>query len=114
MHTLLAMMIFVGGIFALNLPADAAHKSKRSAKPPYAYQPKVNLACEERARAEIPRASLRATLVGLARPSPEVRTSTGADLGASRKSSPLEQPPTLSVRRPPLIGLGFYPIPAWA
>ena len=54
MHTLLAMMIFVGGIFALNLPADAAHKSKRSAKPPYAYQPKVNLACEERARAEDP------------------------------------------------------------
>jgi hypothetical protein len=51
MRTLLAIVIFAGGIFALNAPADAARKSKRSAKPP---QPKVDLACEARARHEDP------------------------------------------------------------
>jgi hypothetical protein len=55
MRTLLAIVIFAGGVLALDSPADAARKSKRGAKPPSSYQQKkVDLACEERARHEDP------------------------------------------------------------
>ena len=55
MHTLLAIVIFVGGIFALNSSADAARKYKRSANPQqYYYYPSTDSACEQRARAEDP------------------------------------------------------------
>ena len=53
MRTLLAIVIFAGGMLALDSTADAARKSKRVAKaPPQSYQPKVDSACEERARHE--------------------------------------------------------------
>ena len=48
-----AIVIFVGGIFALNSPADATRKYKRSAQQ-YYYYPRTNSACEQRARAEDP------------------------------------------------------------
>jgi hypothetical protein len=56
MRTLLAIVIFAGGIFALNSPADAARKYKRSAKSPqyYSYYRSGNSACEARARHEDP------------------------------------------------------------
>ena len=44
MRTLLAFVIFVGGIFALNETADAARKKKR-----YSY-PRADSACELRAQ----------------------------------------------------------------
>jgi len=54
MRTLLAIVIFLGGIFALSPTADAARKYKRSAKPPcYSVQPRhfrsANSACARRA-----------------------------------------------------------------
>jgi hypothetical protein len=61
MRTHLAIVTFVGGILALYPAADAAPKSKRSAKPPYQYyaaqpryQTRERLLCEERARNEDP------------------------------------------------------------
>jgi hypothetical protein len=51
MRTLLAIVIFAGGLLALDSTADAARKSKRIAKAP-PHQPKVETACEERARHE--------------------------------------------------------------
>jgi len=54
MRTLLAIVIFAAGTFALNSTADAARKSKRSANPPYYYYPRVESECERRARAEDP------------------------------------------------------------
>jgi hypothetical protein len=55
MRTLLAFVLFAGGIFALNAPADAARNYKRSAKSPqyYYYRSRASV-CEERARAEDP------------------------------------------------------------
>ena len=58
MRALLAIVIFLGGIFALSAPADAARKSRRSAHPPYAAQPSYRLreqqVCEEDAFAADP------------------------------------------------------------
>ena len=61
MRTLLAIAIFLGGIFAVNnTSADAARKAKRSAQPPYYYRApppyysRERLVCEERARNEDP------------------------------------------------------------
>jgi hypothetical protein len=55
MRTLFAIVIFAGGVLALDMQADAAPKSKRGAKPPYSYQPKkADIVCEERARHEDP------------------------------------------------------------
>jgi hypothetical protein len=55
MRTLLAIVIFAGGVLAIDSTADAARKSKRDARPPYSYQPKtVDAACEDRARHEDP------------------------------------------------------------
>lgn len=54
MRTLLAIVIFAAGMLSLDSTADAARKSKRSAKPQYSYQPKVDVACEQRARHEDP------------------------------------------------------------
>jgi hypothetical protein len=54
MRTILAIAIFAAGMLALDSTADAARKSKRSAKPQYSHQPKVDVACEERARHEDP------------------------------------------------------------
>ena len=55
MRTLIAMLIFAGGVLALESTADAARKAKRPAKPPPSYQAKkVETACEERARHEDP------------------------------------------------------------
>jgi hypothetical protein len=44
MRTLLAIVAFLGGIFVLNAPADAARKYKRY------YYPRVDAACELRAQ----------------------------------------------------------------
>lgn len=56
MRTLLAIVIFAGGIFALNSPADAARKYKGGAKSPphHSYYRGGHSACEERARHEDP------------------------------------------------------------
>jgi len=54
MRTLLAIAILIGGTFAPSATADAARKIKRSATPPYYYNPKVESECERRARAEDP------------------------------------------------------------
>ena len=51
MRALTAIMIFVGSLVPLDSMADTPRKSKRTAKPP---QPKVDLACEARARNEDP------------------------------------------------------------
>lgn len=55
MRTLLAVVIFLGGAFALNSSADAGPKYKRGAKPSYyAWQQDYRLreqeVCEERAQ----------------------------------------------------------------
>src|SRR5262245_56321124 len=61
MRTLLAIVLFVGGMLALDAAADAAPKSKRSTKPSPSnkakvYRPKVDagVVCAERARHEDP------------------------------------------------------------
>jgi hypothetical protein len=59
MRTLLAIVIFAGGMLALDGTADAARKSKRSAKTAHSYKskvkrPKADVACAERARHEDP------------------------------------------------------------
>jgi hypothetical protein len=66
MRTLLAIAIFAGGLLALDAPADAARKSKRTAKSPQSSQSSQNdyrrrktyrradEACEARARHEDP------------------------------------------------------------
>jgi hypothetical protein len=56
MRTLLAVVIFAGGMFALYSPADAARKYKHSPKSPpyYSYYRGGSSACEERARHEDP------------------------------------------------------------
>jgi hypothetical protein len=54
MRTLLAIVIFAAGMLALDSTADAGRKSKRGAKPQDSQQPKVDVACEERARHEDP------------------------------------------------------------
>jgi hypothetical protein len=46
MRTLLAIVIFAGAMLALDSPADAARKSKRS----YQQPKKVDVVCEERAQ----------------------------------------------------------------
>jgi hypothetical protein len=53
MRTLLAIAIFVGGIFVVNAPADAARKYKRSTERYYYYVPKREAECA-RARHEDP------------------------------------------------------------
>jgi hypothetical protein len=53
MRTLLAIAIFVGGIFVVNAPADAARKYKRSSERHYYYVPKREAECA-RARHEDP------------------------------------------------------------
>jgi hypothetical protein len=56
MRPLLAIAIFAAGMLALDATADAdaARKSKRSAKQQHSYQQKIDWACEERARHEDP------------------------------------------------------------
>jgi hypothetical protein len=60
MRTLLAILIFAGGMLALDSTADAARKSKRGAKASsYSYRPnahllKADVVCAERARHEDP------------------------------------------------------------
>jgi hypothetical protein len=59
MRTLVAIALLAAGSFTLSLPADAARKTKRNAKPPYYatqehYRLRERLACEERARHEDP------------------------------------------------------------
>jgi hypothetical protein len=52
MRTLLAFVILAGGVFALNAPADAARKAKRSAKTHYyAAQPRYSREAVECERA---------------------------------------------------------------
>jgi hypothetical protein len=55
MRTLLAIVIFAGGLCALNAPADAARQYKRGGKSPqqYSYRSRDSV-CQERARAEDP------------------------------------------------------------
>jgi hypothetical protein len=60
MRALLAVLIFISGLFAANSSADAARRSKRIMEPRY-YQPvqprpdaRERLLCEERARNEDP------------------------------------------------------------
>ena len=55
MRALLAVLIFVSGLFVAESTADAARRSKRSAQPPYYFvPPSSNLRkqslCDERAR----------------------------------------------------------------
>lgn len=54
MRALIAIVIFVGGLVALNSMADAARKSNRGAKPPQQKQQKVDHDCEAWARHEDP------------------------------------------------------------
>jgi hypothetical protein len=54
MRILLTIAIFAGAMLALDSPADAARKHKRSYKPPYAYQANAERVCQERARHEDP------------------------------------------------------------
>jgi hypothetical protein len=56
MRTPIAIVLFAGGILALNSPADAARKYKRSTKPAqhYSYYRNEDPACEARARHEDP------------------------------------------------------------
>jgi hypothetical protein len=54
MRTLLAIVIFAGGLLALDAPADAARKYKRTAKSQYYHYRRRNSVCEERARHEDP------------------------------------------------------------
>jgi hypothetical protein len=54
MRALMAIVIFVGGLVSLDSMADAARKSRRSAKPPPQQHQKVDIACEARARHEDP------------------------------------------------------------
>jgi hypothetical protein len=58
MRTLLAFVIFAGGLFALDAPADAARKYKRTAKSQHYsrqyYRYRRDSVCEERARHEDP------------------------------------------------------------
>jgi hypothetical protein len=60
MRTLLAMVIFAGGMLALDATAQEAGKSKRSARAAYAQKAKkaarlkAETLCEERARNEDP------------------------------------------------------------
>jgi hypothetical protein len=60
MHGLLAVLIFLGGLFAASVDADAARRSKRLQEPRY-YQPvqprperREQALCEERAQNEDP------------------------------------------------------------
>lgn len=58
-RTLFAIVIFAGGMLALDSTADAARKFKRGAKPSYSYKlkvhrPKADVVCAERARHEDP------------------------------------------------------------
>ena len=55
MRALLAVLIFVSGLFAAESTADAARRSKRSAQPPYYFAPpssnlREQSLCEERAQ----------------------------------------------------------------
>jgi hypothetical protein len=74
MRTLLAIVIFAGGLSALSPAADAGRKSIRSAKAPYSaarlrnYR-RGNAVCERRARADDPNGSLPAFRAGPAAPS---------------------------------------------
>jgi hypothetical protein len=59
MRTLLAIVLFAGGMLALDAPADAASKSKRGTKPSHStkvkvYRPKADVVCLERAQHEDP------------------------------------------------------------
>ncbi len=86
MRTLLATAIFLDGIFALNSPADAARKYKRSAErhhyAPYYYVPRREAECA-RARHEDRRAFTRAIRVGRERRWGAVPKGAGEEAGVS-------------------------------
>lgn len=54
MRILLTIAIFAGAMLALDSPADAARKHKRTAKATQTYQTKADRVCQERARHEDP------------------------------------------------------------